>query len=454
MKNKSAMAVVDVWRREVGELSNRKFAQRRAASEDLVLRLDIFEKLEKHRGCVYTASFNGDGNILASGADDKHIILWDWETGLPKLAFESGHARAKVYKVFRAKFMPYTGDCSLITCASDGQVRHAQISECSVETRLVAKHQGKAYNLAVEPGNPHLVYTCGEDALVQHIDLRTAEATELFKCQTIKGHRAHMSIIPLHAIVVDPRNPNLFAVGGLDDYTRLYDVRKYKCDGSTDFGQPTDYFYPPHVIDKYLSGETCLAFSDHSELLVSCRDKSICLFTRDMGLGHNPVPSSPSSACSEANGKAIPQVYKGHGNYQNVKGVSFFGPKSEYVVSGSGSRIFIWKKKGGELVHVIKADVLGVQCVESHPHTTALASSGVEGIKIWTPKAIDKAARPTNIEQDQKKVLNGLPRTFSRIVSYATFNYVVYNEGEDDEFVSPLGGMEPSSDDDNDNEWI
>ncbi|KAK8628125.1 hypothetical protein V6N13_063837 [Hibiscus sabdariffa] len=34
---------------------------------------------------------------------------------------------------------------------------------------------------------------------------------------------------------------------------------------------------------------------------------------QDMGLGHKPVPYSPSSACSEANGKAIPQVYKGHG---------------------------------------------------------------------------------------------------------------------------------------------
>ncbi|KAK8628133.1 hypothetical protein V6N13_063845 [Hibiscus sabdariffa] len=33
----------------------------------------------------------------------------------------------------------------------------------------------------------------------------------------------------------------------------------------------------------------------------------------DMGLGNKPVPYSPSSACSEANGKAIPQVYKGHG---------------------------------------------------------------------------------------------------------------------------------------------
>ncbi|KAK8628121.1 hypothetical protein V6N13_063833 [Hibiscus sabdariffa] len=63
-------------------------------------------------------------------------------------------------------------------------------------------------------------------------------------------------------------------------------------------------------------------------------DNPVYLLTQDMGLGNNPIPSSPSSACSEANEKATPQVYKGHGK-ENVDGLSFFGHKSEYVVSGS-----------------------------------------------------------------------------------------------------------------------
>ncbi|KAK8628112.1 hypothetical protein V6N13_063824 [Hibiscus sabdariffa] len=77
-------------------------------------------------------------------------------------------------------------------------------------------------------------------------------------------------------------------VVGSDQYARRYDIRKYKCHGSTDFGRPIVYFYP-------LMGN------------------SVYLFTQDMGLGNNPVPSSPSSAYSEENGKATPQVYKGHG---------------------------------------------------------------------------------------------------------------------------------------------
>ncbi|XP_022725450.1 DDB1- and CUL4-associated factor 8-like isoform X2 [Durio zibethinus] len=418
MKNKRARtsvdkAVVDVWQREVGKLSTRNFAHRLAASEDLVLRLDIYKKLVKHQGCVNTVSFNSDGNILVSGSDDKRVIVWDWETGNSKLSFQSGH----VSNVFQAKIMPYTDDRSLVTCAADGQVRHAQILECGVETRLLAKHQGQAHNLAIEPGSPHIFYTCGEDGLVQHIDLRTAAPTKLFTCSHIDDSRAYMPVIPLNAIAIDPRNPNLFAVAGMDKYTRLYDIRKYKWDGSTDFGQPTDYFRPPHLIGDDQAGITGLAFSDQSEILVTYINEFIYLFTQDMGLGPNPVPSSPLSAFSEASEmgfdhsamdadeKAIPQVYKGHRNQETVKGVSFFGPKSEYVVSGSDcGRIFIWKKKGGELIRVMEADKHVVNCIECHPHTTVLASSGIEtDIKIWTPKAIDKATLPTNIEQFKPK---------------------------------------------------
>lgn len=83
-----------------------------------MLRFDIFSKLENHRGCVNTVSFNEEGDILVSGSDDRRIILWDWETGRITLSFDSGHN----HKVFQAKIMPYTEDRSIVTCAADGQV--------------------------------------------------------------------------------------------------------------------------------------------------------------------------------------------------------------------------------------------------------------------------------------------------------------------------------------------
>ncbi|KAG5547601.1 hypothetical protein RHGRI_013335 [Rhododendron griersonianum] len=360
-------AIVDVWRREVGELSSRNFANRLAASEDLVLRLDILKKLEKHRGCVNTVSFNAEGDILVSGSDDRRVILWDWESGRVTLSFDSGHNN----NVFQAKIMPYTEDRSIVTCAADGQ-----------------------------------------------FDLRTGASTQLFTCQSLRD-RGYVPIVNLNAIAVDPRNPNLFAVAGSDEYTQLYDIRKYKWDGSTDFGQPTDYFCPPHLIGDEEVGITGLAFSDQSELLVSYNYEFIYLFARDMGLGPNPAPASPVSIGGDAGAmqpdhhssgsplnmdaevKFGPQVYRGHKNCDTVKGVNFFGPKCEYVVSGSDcGRIFIWKKKGGELIRVMHGDKDVVNCIESHPHTSVLASSGIEkDIKIWTPKALDRATLPPNIQK-------------------------------------------------------
>lgn len=58
------------------------------------------------------------------------------------------------------------------------------------------------------------------------------------------------------------------------------------------------------------------------------------------------------------------QSYRGHRNAQTIKGVSFFGPNCEYVMSGSDcGRIFIWEKRTGRLVNLLKGDnhVSGVQ---------------------------------------------------------------------------------------------
>ncbi|KAL6209196.1 hypothetical protein ACLB2K_020139 [Fragaria x ananassa] len=426
-------SVVNVWQRQLGELSARNFTHRLGGSEDLVLRLDIHGKLNKHQGCVNTVSFSADGDTLVSGSDDTRLILWNWETGKVNLSFHSGHND----NVFQAKFMPYSNDRSIVTCAADGQVRHIQISEHGkVETSLLASHTRRAHKLAIEPGSPHIFYTCGEDGLVLHFDLRTGAPTKLLTC---RGHDVRVSykpVVKLNAIAIDPRNPNLFAVAGSDEYTRLFDIRKYNWDGSSDFGQPTNYFCPPHLIGNDRVGITGLAFSEQSELLVSYNDEFIYLFTREMGLGPNPPismssdgsemsddPKSKASPSSmDTDEKTVPQVYKGHMNSETVKGVNFFGPKCEYVVSGSDcGRIFIWKKKGGELIRVMEGDKHVVNCIESHPHTMVLASSGIEhDIKMWTPKALERAPLPQNIEQGS--------------ISGRLIWYTIGDEDEDDEY--------------------
>ncbi|WOL16800.1 DDB1- and CUL4-associated factor 8 isoform X2 [Canna indica] len=403
----SRRGVVEIYRRELGDFPPRAFAYRFGASEDLVLRFGIHRKLDKHTGCVNTVSFNADGDILASGSDDTKVILWDWDAGLVKLSFNSGHSD----NVFQALFMPYTDDRTIITCAADGEVRQAQVLEGGqVATTLLAEHDGRAHKLAIEPGSPHVLYSCGEDGLVQHIDLRTKIAMKLFTCKSDNG-----AVILLNTIAIDRRNPNIFAIAGSNEYARVYDIRKYKWDGSTDRSYPTNYYCPRHLIgDKYV-GITGLAFSDQSELLMSYNDELIYLFSKDQGLGPNPVQESSKSTMKANVGDAAesnslpspidgdqtgPQVYKGHRNYETVKGVSFFGRNCEYVTSGSDcGRIFIWRKKDGKLLRVMGGDRYVVNCIESHPYSAVIATSGIEkDIKIWTPNATEPAP-PVNLEE-------------------------------------------------------
>lgn len=252
------------------------------------------------------------------------------------------------------------------------------------------------------------------------IDLRSGTATRLLICKPLQNG-VHRSSVPLNAIAIDPRNPNCFAVGGSDQFARLYDIRKYNWDASSELDRPVNFFCPRHLIDDdERVGITGLVFSDQSELLVSYNDEFIYLFTRDNGLGPDPTITTQDALISDesdTNGvilaesstlsnsdtkvESAPQAYKGHRNCETVKGVNFFGPKCEYVVSGSDcGRIFIWKKNGGELIRVIEADKHVVNCIVSHPHVPVLASSGIEhDIKIWTPKAMERAILPTNIEK-------------------------------------------------------
>ncbi|KAJ1296402.1 hypothetical protein BS78_01G297500 [Paspalum vaginatum] len=216
------------------------------------------------------------------------VMLWDWDTDAVKLEFHSGHGG----NVFQARFMPCTGDQTIVTCAADGEVRLAKIQGSGdVSTTLLGEHGRRAHNLAIEPGSPYIFYSCGEDGLVQHFDLRTNTATKLFFFRGSLTKSGFSSCVQLNAIAIDPRNSNLFAVGGSNAYARVYDIRKYKWDGSSDFGNPSDCYCPPHLVNNKSVGITGLAFSHLIELLVSYNEENIYLFPKNGGLGSDPKSS-------------------------------------------------------------------------------------------------------------------------------------------------------------------
>lgn len=236
-------------------------------------------------------------------------------------------------------------------------------------------------------------------SLLQY-DLRSKSATKLFNCSSFtEDKQSSSSNIGLNAIVIDPRNPNYFGVGGADAYARVYDIRKYQLGASTKEGSPFNTFCPRHLIRTNDVHITALAYSHTSELLISYNDELIYLFQKNLGLGPNPFASQPE----DLQKLVEVQTYSGHRNSQTVKGVNFFGPNDEYVLSGSDcGHVFIWKKKGAELVRLMVGDRHIVNQLEPHPIIPVLATCGLEkSIKLWAPSTNVSEPLPENVLEVQ-----------------------------------------------------
>ena len=127
----------DLYRAELGQQLRPSLRSRVCGSLDTVRRLHLVNKLSGHEGCVNSVSFNSCGDRIASGSDDLHIILWDWQRNRSLLRFNTGH-RANV---FQSKILP--GDLLLTSCSRDGQVRLAELSVTGAlrSTKRLAQHK-------------------------------------------------------------------------------------------------------------------------------------------------------------------------------------------------------------------------------------------------------------------------------------------------------------------------
>uniref|UniRef100_A0ACD5ZDB5 Uncharacterized protein n=1 Tax=Avena sativa TaxID=4498 RepID=A0ACD5ZDB5_AVESA len=392
-----------LWEREVGRLPPKRFADAVMASEEFVHSLGIQQRLWNHKGAVNSISFNSSGSLLLSASDDETAVMWNLDEAASTLKFHTGHGN----DVLDAQFMPLSDDRSIVTCGADAEVRHSQIQEGGcVPTNKLAGLRYMVTQLAVQPGS-HTFFSCVEDGSVWRFDLRQKSPRKLFKCGAVRRFD-YLSgeTMKLYAIAVDPRNPSCFAVSGDDEYVRLYDTRKIDLERSK-FGLPVEQFCPQHLVSSKKLGITGLAFSQTGELLASYRYDNIYLLSREHGLYSNDFDDIHSQKLP------VPQTFKGHENKQAVKGVNFLGPNCDYVTSGSDrGHVFIWRKKDGELMRVMKGDKRIVNCVEQHPTEIVVASCGIDAdVKIWTPGDNE----------------NSSPARFHEVCSFFSLRYYVFD---------------------------
>ncbi|KAK2575348.1 hypothetical protein KPH14_012570 [Odynerus spinipes] len=354
--------VPDLIKRDMG--LNPLLHRRYYGSLHVVQRLELMYKLNEHQGCVNTLHFNQKGNLLASGSDDLTIVIWDWAVGKKHLHFDSGHKS----NLFQAKWLPFDVEYLMVTCARDGQVRLLDLRHSS--SRKLASHYGPSHKLAIHPDTPHVIISVGEDAKVFSIDIRESKPSKLL---VVKDGS---SDIPLYSVHSNPLNSNEFCVGGSSHLVKVYDRRKVSA--------PLYDLCPDHLATKRVH-VTCVVYNyNGTEILASYNDEDIYLFD-------TIAPKRGDFA----------HRYQGHRNNATVKGVNFFGPKSEFILSGSDcGNIFIWDKNTEAIVQWMPGDEQGVvNHLEPHPHIPILATSGLDyDVKIWIPSS-ENPPTMTNLDK-------------------------------------------------------
>ncbi|CAN0109051.1 unnamed protein product, partial [Phaeothamnion confervicola] len=286
-------------------------------------------------------------------------------------------------------------------------------------TEVVGRHSSRAHRLALDPGAPASFLSCGEDGTVRHYDLRTPGAClgvlvkRAPRPRNLAQEACHRA---LYSIAVNPTNPHEFYVGGDTPAVRCLDARRVSVEA-------------PLLCAAEVRGEemhvTGVAVDWRGrELVATLNDGPVYRYDLQKdayqpvagGGGPGGDSGEAGGTCSggsggggEAGGEGAAAIggscggndggggeggegyrtkYTGHLNEQTVKQVNFFGPRSEYVVSGSDcGHIFFWDKESGTLANLLHGDRAGaVNCLEAHPTEPILATSGLEHTaKLWRP---------------------------------------------------------------------
>lgn len=136
----------------------------------------------------------------------------------------------------------------------------------------------------------------------------------------------------------------------------------------------------------------------------------------------------------------------GHCNTNtDIKEAVWFGARDEYIAAGSDcGSLLIWERKSGALVKAFEADKNILNCVQPHPSTCLLATSGIEHvIRFWQPlpeEGVENRRQRHGLSalsaNNQKRMHTGIFEMVVASIGLAVQNEIglaVHNEDDDEE---------------------
>ncbi|XP_049786916.1 DDB1- and CUL4-associated factor 6-like isoform X1 [Schistocerca cancellata] len=291
----------DVFHQPYDDKTRIKLYNSSKGSLDLIQRLRLLKSLPVHNGCVNSICWNETGEYILSGSDDQHLVVTHGYNYKVLTDLKTSH-RANI---FSAKFLPSSGDTSIISCSGDGIILYTDLTR-KQETfyNQFNCHSGTTYEVVTVPNDPHSFLSCGEDGTVRWFDLRLKDRCNKPQCKEdvlISCQRA------VTALSVNPVAPYQLAIGCSDSTVRMFDRRTLgtKASGWTDTGsslRPLCSFTVPGLENRSFR-ITSLCFSPAGEdVLVSYSSDHLYLFcVKEQG--GSTLKSTPP--CSEKGKKPI-----------------------------------------------------------------------------------------------------------------------------------------------------
>ncbi|XP_043863456.1 DDB1- and CUL4-associated factor 5 [Drosophila mojavensis] len=330
------------------------FRQRLHAAENLYQR-----NLMAHYGCVNALEFSPGGEYLASGGDDKRVLLWNVDQALGNVtedfpAAMYGEHGSNIFCLgfdTLSKYVFSGGNDDLV-------IQH---DLCTGKNLNYFSHDGPVYGLSVDRTSTNLFSVATEHGEILVYDMRVGK-TEPFIVANFRT--------PFNAVEFHPLNGNYLATANARRGAQLWDMRNN-----------TQPFRQYNYITE---SPSCMSvrFNCNGSLLLT-------LHRRLPPILYNPSSSDP--LCS---------FY--HDEYFNsctMKSCTFAGPHDELVVSGSDNfNMFMWRldginlEKKNQWIDTSPVILTGhrsiVNQVRYNRQRCLLASSGVEKIiKFWSPFA-------------------------------------------------------------------
>eukprot|EP00258_Populus_trichocarpa_P033781 XP_024449800.1 WD and tetratricopeptide repeats protein 1 [Populus trichocarpa] len=214
----------------------------------LIRRLSQERELEvtwMHQGCVNSIAWNSKGSLLISGSDDIRVNIWSYTGRKLLLSIDTGHSA----NIFCTKLVPETSDELVVSGAGDAEVCLFNFSHLSgrgpddnsiAPSALYQCHTRRVKTLAVEVGNPNVVWSASEDGTLRQHDFREGAAcppggSYPHECRNIlldlqSGAKRSLADPPKQTLAlkscdISTSRPHLLLVGGSDAFARLYDRR-------------------------------------------------------------------------------------------------------------------------------------------------------------------------------------------------------------------------------------